>query len=211
MAKTTKKVALPPQWFCQHCGRLLPSDKFYESKNPYNIAPLMHYCKECSKEISADIMNKNANFELCVRNLCIFFDLPFTYEAMEQFDLRINSGTKDRDVSYIFNYLKALDDVGVPQEYYADLSGASYFGIDLLKVAKPTSEGDIETLLQLEKEWGKQDKIEDYLFLEETFNSYADGETLTAAMSNTLHYLCLAIFDVKKLREQSDVDQKEIT
>lgn len=206
-----KDVELPQKWFCQTCGKVYDINNFYAHKNPYYKIPLMHYCKDCCKTISNEIMSKNANFELCTRNMCIFFDLPFTYEAMERFKLRVKSGTADRNISYLFNYLRALDDLDVPIEYWGDLSGASYFGIDLLKVAKPTSDGDIEILLQLEKEWGKQEKIEDYLFLEETFNSYANGETLTAAMSNTLHYLCLAIFDVKKLREQTDADQKEIS
>lgn len=208
MAKTN---GLPPKLYCCGCGRLLDVKEFYENHEPHHLYQRMYYCKDCCKTISADIMSRNANFELCTRNMCIVFDMPFTYDAMKQFEARINSGTKDRDVSYLYQYLRSLEEVDTPKEYWSDLSGASYFGIDLLKVAKPTSDGDIETLLQLEKEWGKQDRIEDYLFLEETFNSYANGETLTAAMSNTLHYLCLAIFDVKKLREQSDVDQKEIS
>lgn len=201
MAKASN---LPPKLYCCGCGRLLDNKEFYENYEPHHLYSRMHYCKDCCKTISADIMSKNANFELCTRNMCIFFDVPFTYEAMEQFKLRVNSGTKDRDVSYLFNYLKALDEVGVPKEYWQDLSGASFFGIDLLKVAKPTSEGDIELLEYLRKSWGKQDKIEDYLWLEDEYFQYAQGAELTPAAVNTLRYLCLTELSIKNGKDKGE-------
>lgn len=197
MAKTN---GLPPKLYCCGCGRLLDVKEFYENHEPHHLYQRMYYCKDCCKTISADIMSRNANFELCTRNLCIVFDMPFTYEAMKQFELRVNSGTKDRDVSYAYQYLRSLEEVDTPKEYWGDLSGASYFGIDLLKVAKPTSDGDIETLLQLEKEWGKQDTLYDYMFLEERYGEYSKGEDLSPSMRNTMKYLCLTELDIKKMK-----------
>ncbi|MCQ2077500.1 MAG: hypothetical protein MJZ20_10855 [Bacteroidaceae bacterium] len=197
MAKTN---GLPPKLYCCGCGRLLDVKEFYENHEPHHLYQRMYYCKDCCKTISADIMSRNANFELCTRNLCIVFDMPFTYDAMRQFEARINSGTKDRDVSYLYQYLRSLEEVDTPKEYWGDLSGASYFGIDLLKVAKPTSEGDIETLLQLEKEWGKQDTLYDYMFLEERYSEYSKGEDLSPSMRNTMKYLCLTELDIKKMK-----------
>lgn len=197
MAKTN---GLPPKLYCCGCGRLLDVKEFYENHEPHHLYQRMYYCKDCCKTISADIMSRNANFELCTRNLCIVFDMPFTYDAMRQFEARINSGTKDRDVSYLYQYLRSLEEVDTPKEYWGDLSGASYFGIDLLKVAKPTSDGDIETLLQLEKEWGKQDTLYDYMFLEERYGEYSKGEDLSPSMRNTMKYLCLTELDIKKMK-----------
>lgn len=202
---------IPVQKQCVYCGRMKDTKKdFYPNYNEFMAYNKMAYCKDCEKEIAQKIMDKNANFELGVRNLCSIFTMPFRYEAMNALKEEINKTTKERNLDYVFQYLKALKDTDTPEEYWQDLSGNSYLGLDILKRSAPTSDGDIDILNQCEKDWGKQDYIEDYIYLVSKFKQYTDGETLTPAMVDTVRYLCLAQLDVKKLRD-TKAEQKDIS
>jgi hypothetical protein len=160
----------------------------------------MLYCKECGKEIANELFEQNAHFETFTRNLCITFQMPYFTKAKDAFYDVVYKGTTQRQIDYVLQYLKVLKELDTPEEYWSDLSGNTYHGLDILKVAKPTSPGDVETLQQLEKDWGAQDNIYDYVFLEEKFHQYTDGQELTPAARNTFRYLCAAELDVKKLK-----------
>ena len=80
--------------------------------------------------------------------------------------------------------------------------------MDILKSAKPTAPGDVEILQLLEQNWGAQENVNDYVFLEERFNEYTRGQELTPAAKNTFRYLCLAELEVKKTKADGEKDSK---
>ena len=205
---------LPEKIVCVTCGRPVSIKEFYLNYNEihkqYNYGRMYH-CKSCTKTISQDIMgrywdiNKNKDdkiaYSLGIRAICSFFHMPYLNDAMVMVRDTDITSTKERDRNYVFQYMDALEQLEIPKEYWNDLSGNSFLSIDLLKIAKPTSDGDMDLFNQLEKDWGVQDTLEDYLFLEEEFKKYTEGETLNATMVNMLRYLCEAQLDVNKLKK----------
>ncbi|MBQ0143399.1 MAG: hypothetical protein KBT06_11520 [Prevotellaceae bacterium] len=197
MATTETKV------FCNSCERFLEPKEFYPNYNRFHTKKLMHYCKDCSKEIADEIFTLNSNHEVCVRNMCNIFHMPFYYEAMEIFDDKINKGIQTRDVNYVFKYLQSLKEMNCPPEAWNDLSTGSLFGVDILKIAHPTADGDVNLLQSLEDDWGKR-TLKEYHWLEKKFAEYSKGEDLSVSMRNTMRYLCLAELEVKKLKDNNE-------
>lgn len=196
---------IPIQKQCQYCGRMKDTQKdFYPNYSPFHPYNKMFFCKDCSKEIEKAIFDRNENFEVCTRNLCATFDMPYLKGAQEKLDIISEHGKTSRNISYVYNYLNALMELDTPIEYWNDLSGMTYIGFDILKVAKPTSDGDIELLQSLEQNWGNLQSLSDYAFCEERFYKYTAGQELSPAALNTVRYLCLAELEVKQLKARGE-------
>lgn len=189
--------------FCNCCERFLESKDFYPNYNRFHKKKLMHYCKDCCKEISEEIFSLNTNYEINVRNMCAIFDMPFYYEAMEIFENEVRKGLQQRTINFVFKYLQALKEINIPKEAWDDLSTGTLFGISILGVAKPTSNGDVELLHNLENDWGKR-TLQEYNWLENKFSEYSKGEDLSTSMRNTMRYLCLAELEVKQLKDKGE-------
>jgi len=54
---------------------------------------------------------------------------------------------------------------------------------------------------KLELDWGKQEVLDDYSFLELKFETYVEGLTLTPSLEQTVRYLCLAELEVRKIKD----------
>lgn len=202
--------SVPPNLPCVGCGRMIKTTEFHPNFNKYHKYKRMYYCKECCAEITEDLFKSNASFELATRNMTALMDLPFSYDAMNILKEETEKKNGERRIDYVFNYMKALKQINVPEEYWNDLSTLSFPGLDVLKVAKPTSDGDVELMQGLEKDWGKQDNIRDYLFLEEKYEKYTKGEKIPESMETTIRYLCLAELDVKKARDNKEIKDKDL-
>lgn len=209
------------EYYCVKCGRFRPKKDFSLNYNKYlkeyNDGRML-YCNSCAKEISQDIMSsywsnsKNKDdkiaYEIGIRAICTFFMMPYISKAMEIISDKEMSSIKDKDWNYVYQYASVLAELDVPREYWSELSGNAFMPLDLLRTAKPTSDRDLELFKGLEKDWGKQDCLADYLFLEEKFSIYTEGETLNATMVNMVRYLCQAELDVRKLKtEKADVEK----
>lgn len=218
MAQKTIK----PQYYCVGCGRYRDKKDFSLNYNKYlqkyNDGRML-YCKSCTKEISQDIMsgywdsyrNKDDKvaYEFGIRAICTFFTMPYVGEVMEKVRDKEMNSVKDKDWNYVYQYGTAFKELNLPHEYWSELSGNAYLPIDLLNVAKPTTDGDLSLFNGLEKDWGAQDSLNDYLFLEEKFKEYTSGEILNATMTNLVRYLCQAELNVRKLKSKK-AEQKEI-
>lgn len=189
--------------WCVNCQRLLDKDKFYLNRNKFHKDGVMYYCKDCCKTISEEIFTLNTNREVCLRNMCAVFHMPFYYEAMKIFEDEVNKGIQQRTINFVFKYLQALKELNISDDSWNDLSTGTLFGIDILKTAKPTTEGDVELLQALENDWGKR-TLKEYSWLENKFEEYAKGEDLSTSMRNTMRYLCLAELEVKQLKDRNE-------
>ena len=211
----SKPKAIPDELFCKYCGRKKDTKKdFYKHLNKYHQEGRFHYCKDCCKEIALSMRKDNENFELFCREMCTFFDMPYIDAAMALLQDRESNAHKDgKDMHFVSQYLTCLNEVKCPPEYWNNLSGNSFLGLDLLKVAVPTSEGDNELFIELEKKWGKQSKLKDYVTLEKSYEKYSEGEDIDPAMDTTLRYLCLAELEVARLKakgEDSNNEEKKV-
>lgn len=208
------KDTIPAQIYCVGCGRMRKKEEFWMSHNENHEEHWnrMYYCKTCCSTKADNIFKKYGSYELACREMCSVFDMPYVSEAMLKLQSHEFDTTKveKRNFSRVYQYGVFLKELGIPKEHWSNLSCNSFVKMDILKVAKGKNEGDDELFFELEKDWGRQDKLEYYLFLEEKFNTYTDGEKLTPSMINTIKYLCQAELDVVKLKESKTPDQKEI-
>lgn len=205
---------IPNGLYCCGCERNVDVKEFYPNYSEYceNRFDKMYYCKKCTKEISDKIFKKYSLYELACREMCSVFKLPYIDKAMIIMKDRefTTTSTKEKNIDRVYQYLLILKkEVEIPKEYWSNLSCNSFLHCDILHSARATSDGDNELFLDLEKTWGKKDKLDDYLWLEEKFSVYTEGETLTPSMINTIRYLCQAELDVVKLKE-GKCDQEEI-
>lgn len=202
-------VKTPPrkEHWCIKCDRLVNAKDFYYNYNSIHTNNRMSYCKECCKTIGKDIINKAYNFEVGIRNLCAFFDMPFNYSAFDLLTSRVESATTNRDFTYVYQYMECLKECEIPNEEWDDLTGNNYIVGKIIKSTKITGEYG-ELILKLQEDWGLQEHIDDYLFLEEHFKMYSNGETLTPSMKQTIRYLCLAELEVIKLKNKKE-DSKD--
>lgn len=209
--------------YCVSCERFYPLSKFTVHKNEHHTSKIHYYCNDCCKSISQNIMTKYCkagskpdifSYGLGMRHICSFFDMPYIQEVVEDlYELEFNTG-KDRKWNYVMQYQSKLKEFDYYDEMYWNyLSGNTFTAYESIndKDTKPNSEGDLKLFNDLSKKWGKHIKaLDDFLFLEETFETYANGEILTAPMTNMIKYLCHAELDVMKLK-QNKADQKDIT
>ncbi len=196
---------------CLHCQQMLDTVEFYPNYNQYMKYKKMPFCKKCSKEIVHSIFKTCNGFEMGVRNMCSLFHMPYLNEAMIKLREVKENSLKDRDIDYIFQYTNVLKEMKVPAEYWNDLSGNNFVNKRLVsdKDLRCTDE-DMDLFQKLEQDWGEQfDTLDDYLFLEEKFRMYSNGEELNAPMITMLRYLCTAELDVYKLKKKK-AEQKEI-
>lgn len=200
-----------PQCYCVRCQKMKPRKDFYPCFHRTHINNVTYYCKDCCGDIAKEQFDINASFEYNMRNICAILDLPYVKELSDKLSERLDKGTKERQVNIVFNYIKVLKD-NIPEDklkqYWQDLSGASYYGIDILKVAKLTSEGDIELMMELEKTWGKLENIYQYLFVEEKYEQYSAGQELSPAASATLRNCCLTELDIRNGRAKGEDTSK---
>lgn len=207
----SKSKSIPDDLMCKYCGRLKDTKKdFYKHLNKYHQEGRFHYCKDCCKEIGLLMRKDHENFELFCRELCTFFDMPYIDEAMLLLQEREANAHRDaKDMHYVSQYLTCLNEIKCPPEYWNNLSGNSFLGMDLLKVAVPTTEGDNELLIVLEEKWGKQPKLKNYVTLEKSYEKYSQGETIDPAMDTVLRLLCLAELEVANLKAQGEDSRNE--
>lgn len=183
-------------------------DMFYDNYSQFHPDSKMIYCKDCCKTISNEMVLTKKNLEMGTRQMCQFFDVPFIPDAIEQFGeyvkiqriSMLQKGKIGKDSDCLKAYLDILYKLRIDKRYWEDLTGLTYFGMDILKIIKPDEDGDVELLESLKKEWGVQKRLEDYIFLVDRFSEYAQGQHLTPASKNTIRYLCLAELEVKQLK-----------
>lgn len=207
----SKPKAIPDELFCKYCGRKKDTKKdFYKHLNKYHEEGRFHYCKDCCKEIALSMRKDNENFELFCREMCAFFDMPYIDDAMILLRERESNAHKDgKDMHFVSQYLTCLNEIKCPPEYWNNLSGNSFLGYDLLKVAIPTTEGDNDLFIALEKKWGIQPKLKDYVTLEKSYEKYSEGEDIDPAMDTVLRYLCLAELEVARLKAKGEDSKNE--
>lgn len=202
---TAKANIVPLEIPCCGCNRpVIVKGNFMPNHNEFHEYKLMNYCNACCKEISNKMMDSAYNYEVGVRNICSFFDMPFVNEAMLKVQSKEEKRISDKNWNYVNEYGKALSEIEYPKDKWNDLSGNNLWGLDLLKNTTGVKDGDIELLQGLEKDWGKQDTLNDYLILEEKFEEHTKGEELSTSTALVMRYLCLAELEVMKAKNNKE-------
>lgn len=195
---------------CAYCQKSLPNRLFYDNFSPYMNGKMI-YCIDCCGKLANDMICLDISVNRGIRKMCSFFNIPYWEPSVHELTQYIEDKKslflkKNKDVQEmdcIKFYLDSLRTNKLSQKYWEDLTGMGYLGYKLLKSVKE-EDGDIELFEELEKQWGKQSDIADYVFLTDRYNTYAKGKKLTPAAKNTTHYLCLAELDYQHAKQKGE-------
>ena len=167
MAKKTEKVRL-----CKghnspllNCLGDMRESEFYTSWSKFTDGKVQ-YCKTCVNKIYEYYLKETGSDKTALYFTLMKLDIPFIEEVY-------NSIAEKKAVT-ISTYITTLQRRTTCQEVWSDFT-ATDVKLDKDEVHIQTVDDKKKELNRLEKIWGKQDCVEDYDFLEETFNRYTQG------------------------------------
>lgn len=197
---------------CPRCGETHVLGFFYDNKAPFFKDGKSIFCIKCCDELADEIMSKSSTLENGIRNLCNFFHYPFDLRVYTKIAQESNKKIK-KNVNYLKQYVEMINKINPPAERYTDLENSLPEITNFVTGLKidPT---DVEALNELQEDWGSQDSLEDYLFLENEYGKYAKNEKdLANSTITVLRFLCLALLDVHKARlagKDTSSDEKRV-
>lgn len=135
---------------------------FYDGKVPY--------CKKCVQKIFEYYLNETKTEKTALYFTLMKLDIPFIQEI---FDIVVNKPTYNTD-KLVSTYIVELQRRSSNKEIWCDFSSSDIELKNIESKVQTVAERKIE-LKELEHKWGLQDCVEDYDFLETTFNRYTEG------------------------------------
>ena len=168
MAKKTEKIR-----FCKgynapllNCLGDIKESEFYASWSKFTDGKVP-YCKTCVNKIYEYYLQETNSDRTALYLTLMKLDIPFIEEVY-------NSIAEKKSVVPISTYISTLQRKTTNKDIWSDFNSTD---VELNKneIIIHTVEDKKRELDNLEKTWGKQDCIEDYDFLEETFRRYTQG------------------------------------
>lgn len=167
MARKTEKVRL-----CKghnspllNCLGDIRESEFYISWSKFTDG-YVPYCKNCVNKIYEYYLKETGSDKSALYFTLMKLDIPFIEEIY-------NSIAEKKTVT-ISTYISTLQKRTTNKDVWCDFN-ATNVKLDKNEVQMQTVEDKKNELYNLEKTWGKQDCMEDYNFLEETFKRYTQG------------------------------------
>ena len=167
MAKKLEKVRL-----CKghnspllNCLGDMRESEFYASWSKFTDGKVP-YCKTCVNKIYEYYLQETGSDKTALYFTLMKLDIPFIEEIY-------NSIAEKKTVT-ISTYITTLQRRTTCQEIWSDFT-ATDVKLDENEVHIQTVDDKKRELDNLEKTWGKQDCVEDYDFLEDTFKRYTQG------------------------------------
>lgn len=167
MARKTEKVRL-----CKghnspllNCLGDIRESEFYVSWSKFTDGKVP-YCKNCVNKIYEYYLKETNSDKTALYFTLMKLDIPFIEEIY-------NSVSEKRNVT-IGTYISSLQRRTTCKDIWSDFS-ATDVELNKQEVCMRTVDDIKRELNNFEKTWGKQDCVEDYDFLEDTFKRYTNG------------------------------------
>ena len=205
--------------FCPMCNCESESVNFYESQNPHDGCEFnkdgsvkkIGYVKYCKNHIAKCYLDylKKGNMQSAVYFTCALTDTPFIKEVYDRYiELRnekIKSGkltpTQLKTYNDFAKYREQLRTMKKAMDSWNDFSDTNVDYKDIMGLKKP------DIALEAEKDllvlnWGMQEQMSDYDFLEKTFERYTKGvEFVNAQQEDLYRDLCRDRLSLRKLND----------
>ena len=149
-----------------NCLGEIRESEFYNSWSKFSDGKVP-YCKSCVNKIYQYYLQETGSEKTALYFTLMKIDIPFIksiYEDVVNRQTTFNVGT----------YISSLLRNSTNSEIWCDFSATDIELNETESVIKTIAERKTE-LDGLEKTWGKQDCVEDYDFLEDTFKRYTQG------------------------------------
>lgn len=178
---TTKLKKIEHTQLCKGNGSILNCLGDIKESEFYNVwTPFLNgksiYCKECCDKIFKYYYDETQSEKIALYYTLMKIDVPFIREIFEIINDKSLYGDKNGKITPISvgAYISELNKHSSKKQLYTDFS-ATDVNVNDIETTIKTREVKQQEMIQLEKNWGKQDEIEDYDFLEDTFNRYTQG------------------------------------
>lgn len=149
-------------------GQVKESD-FYQSWSNFSDGKVP-YCKKCTQKIFEYYLKETQTEKTALYFTLMKLDIPFIQEV---FDITVNRPNYNVD-KLVSTYIIELQRKRSSKEIWCDFSSSDIESNEIESKVQTVAERKRE-LKELEHKWGLQDCVEDYDFLEETFNRYTEG------------------------------------
>ena len=158
------------------CIGLKKDSEFFSSWSPFHSDGKVPYCKECCNKMFQYYLDETKSAKTALYYTLMKIDIPFIKSIYEIVNDRSLSGDKNgkRTPINVGTYVNELRRYSKNKEIWADFSATD---VDITEVDAKIQTAEIKQkeMKQWEIDWGIQDEVCDYEFLNDTFNRYTKG------------------------------------
>ena len=158
------------------CIGLKKDSEFFSSWSPFHSNGKVPYCKECCNKMFQYYLDGTKSAKTALYYTLMKIDIPFIKSIYEIVNERSLSGDKNgkRTPINVGTYVNELRRYSKNKEIWADFSATD---VDITEVDAKIQTAEIKQkeMKQWEIDWGIQDEVCDYEFLNDTFNRYTKG------------------------------------
>lgn len=158
------------------CIGLKKDNEFFSSWSPFHQNGKVPFCKECCTKMFQYYLKETNSAKTSLYYTLMKIDVPFIKSIYEIVNERSLSGDKNgkRIPINVGTYINELRRYSKNKEIWADFSATD---VDITEVDAKIQTAEIKQkeMKQWEIDWGIQDEVCDYEFLNDTFNRYTKG------------------------------------
>lgn len=158
------------------CIGLKKESEYFSSWSPFHSNGKVPYCKECCNKMFQYYLNETKSAKTALYYTLMKIDIPFIKSIYEIVNERSLSGDKNgkRTPINVGTYVNELRRYSKNKEIWSDFSATD---VDITEVDAKIQTAEIKQkeMKQWEIDWGIQDEVCDYEFLNDTFNRYTKG------------------------------------
>ena len=158
------------------CIGLKKDSEFFSSWSPFHSNGKVPYCKECCNKMFHYYLDETKSAKTALYYTLMKIDIPFIKSIYEIVNERSLSGDKNgkRTPINVGTYVNELRRYSKNKEIWSDFSATD---VDITEVDAKIQTAEIKQkeMKQWEIDWGIQDEVCDYEFLNDTFNRYTKG------------------------------------
>ena len=186
-----------------NCIGTVKESDFYDSWNQFSDGKFF-YCKDCVNKIwDYYLKATNNNTRISLWYCCQKFDLPFIDEIIARLHSRQENGDKSgrKQTISIKSYIVELFKNKTKKEIWTDFSSSDTNVLSLNNRMKEREEKE-QRIKEIETKWGRQEELDDYEFLEKTFNRYTVGvEFINSQQEDLYRDLCRDRLILRKIND----------
>lgn len=198
---------------CNCCGEELPFDSFYKSQSlMYKYDQRLPICKQCVEDTYNENLQHYKSEECALYKTLFSLDVYFCLKLCK----RCLIDVYNTDKSLLKAYFSSINLVQYKGKTSQDSPAFNIFDIPEDEFQTYELENiDIKEPILITKDiitrWGENRSNEDYLYLEDMYNTMLKTYDTSNPMSvETYKQIVLNYLDVKKLRETKNPDNKKI-
>lgn len=158
------------------CIGLKKDSEYFSSWSQFHANGKVPYCKECCNKMFQYYLDETKSAKTALYYTLMKIDIPFIKSIYEIVNERSLSGDKNgkRTPINVGTYVNELRRYSKNKEIWSDFSATD---VDITEVDAKIQTAEIKQkeMKQWEIDWGIQDEVCDYEFLNDTFNRYTKG------------------------------------